>query len=678
MKIPKPHPKNSTVLPTNVEKIIDWAIAAQHSGNFSDAELAFRTILSNNRMHPDALHLLGVLTAQRRNFPEAEQLLKKAIRAAPLNFQAMFNYANVLLALDRQEDALAALNDTIVLAPNYAEAYLNRGAILLRRLQLVEALADFDRALVYAPQLSEAHANRGNVLQRLGRTHEARESYKTAISLAPTNAKHHYNLTTTSRRLGRYDEALSALDAVLVIDRNFPLAIGDRLSVKMHLCDWNSFEPEKTELIAEVKANAVLTNPFDFLAISSSADEQLTCAKKFVSSLPKVTKQNRLQYQAPNSRIHLAYLSGDFHNHATAHLMAGVFEVHNRSKFRVTAISFGPDQSGPVRDRLRESFDRFEDVRLRTDEEIADLIREIGVNILVDLKGYTEGCRPQIFAYRAAPIQVNYLGYPGTTGAPYMDYLLADKIVIPEDEQKFYSEKVVYLPDCYQANDTKRVISKKLQTRSEAGLPDHAFVFCAFNNTFKITPEIFDIWMRLLASVDNSVLWLIDRGQVVRENLSKEAIARGVSANRLVFAPQIQLDQHLARHQLADLFLDTLPYNAHTTASDALWAGLPVVTCLGTTFAGRVAGSLLSAIGLSELIAHSLNEYEILALKAATDHEWLASLKLKLRSNRDTFPLFDTRRFARNIEDAYEAMWETYCQQYPPASSAARTNKRIK
>jgi predicted O-linked N-acetylglucosamine transferase (SPINDLY family) len=352
----------------------------------------------------------------------------------------------------------------------------------------------------------------------------------------------------------------------------------------------------------------------------------------------------------------LAYLSADFHDHPTAYLMAELFERHDRNKFEILGISSGPDRRSEMRSRLIAAFDRFVDVRRVSDLEAARLLRDAEVDIAIDLKGFTQNCRPNILAHRPAPIQVNYLGYPGTLGAEYIDYILADEFVIPGDHQIHYSEKVVYLPGCYQVNDTKRKIAERTPARAEVGLPEQGFVFCCFNNSFKLTPRIFDIWMRLLSRIDNSVLWLLQGSATAESNLRREAQARDIDPSRLIFAPRMKLEKHLARHRLADLFLDTLPYNAHTTASDALWTGLPVVTCAGTTFAGRVAGSLLQAVGLPELVTTTLEDYEALALRMATDQGLLRESKEKLARNRLTAPLFDSERFRVHIETAYTTM----------------------
>jgi predicted O-linked N-acetylglucosamine transferase (SPINDLY family) len=371
-----------------------------------------------------------------------------------------------------------------------------------------------------------------------------------------------------------------------------------------------------------------------------------------------------------HDRIRIAYLSADFHDHAVMHLMAGLFEQHDRSQFDVVAVSFGPDPSTDTRARLKDAFERFIDVRHLRDDEIAKLLRDLETDIAIDLKGFTDDARTGIFAFRPAPIQVNYLGYPGTMGAPYIDYIIVDPIVVPHDQRLAYAEKIVYLPHCYQVNDAKRLIAERTPTRSEATLPETGFVFCSFNNNYKITPTMFDVWMRLLRDIDGSVLWLFEGNAAAPVNLRREAANRGVAPERLVFAPKVPLADHLARHRLADLFLDTQPWNAHTTASDALWAGLPLLTCIGTTFAGRVAASLLEAVGLPELVTRTLSEYQTLALQLAGEPSLLAGIKQRLSDNRHVFPLFNTDRSRRHIEAAYSEMYARHRRGEAPASFA--------
>jgi predicted O-linked N-acetylglucosamine transferase (SPINDLY family) len=348
--------------------------------------------------------------------------------------------------------------------------------------------------------------------------------------------------------------------------------------------------------------------------------------------------------------------------------MAGIFEHHDKERFETTAISFGPDDGSEIRARIKRGFEHFLDVRGMGDEAAAQLLLERDIDIAVDLKGFTENSRPGILARRPAPIQVNYLGFPGTMGAEYIDYIIADRVVVPEEQQRYYAEKVVYLPHSYQCNDASREIAGEPSSRAAVGLPEGCVVFCSFNNVYKITPQLFGIWMRLLKAVDGSVLWLLQSNDTAACNLRREAEARGVEAERLAFAASAPPAQHLARMRLADLFLDTLPCGAHTTASDALWSGLPVLTCQGEAFAGRVAASLLHAIGLPELVTDSLAEYESRTLELARDRSTLAALKAKLAAHRHTHPLFDMDLFTRNLESAYTRMWENHRAGRPPES----------
>jgi protein O-GlcNAc transferase len=650
------------------EAILDQAIAAHRSGNLPDAERAYTTILSGSRTHPVALHMLGLLHAQRGNFAEAEPLLRKAARVDSGNPHALFNYANVLRALDKTDDALDWLAKAIALSPNFADAHLNRGAILMARQELHEAIAEFDRAIAIAPS-SAGFANRASAFQQLGRLNEAHDSYQTAVGLAPSDPQNHFALSEVFTQMGRHDEAIGALERTVALNKAFPFALSKLVASRRKRADWRNFEREQAALDQAVQSG-VVADPFTFFHASSSPAHQLTCAKTFAAEVAPDRGAMRPKRPSPVSRLRVAYISADFRNHATSHLMAGLFEEHDRERFEVSAISYGPDDRSEMRKRLKAAFLRFEDVSHLTDDDVAKLIRQLDIEVLVDLGGFTAGARPKILARRAAPIQVNYLGFPGTMGASYIDYVMADRIVIPEGEQKYYAEKVIYLPGSYQVTDAKRPILANVPARSEVGLADDAIVYCAFNRTSKITPLLFDVWMRLLTKTPGSLLWLLDGGPVAAENLRREAVARGIAAERIVFAPLVPADEHLARHQLADLFLDTLPYNAHTAASDALWAGLPVLTCLGTAFAGRVAASLLHAVGLPELVTRSLDEYESLALRIAHDSGLRTALKSKLATHRSTWPLFDTVGMTRHIEKAFDEMWRRHCAGEAPASFA--------
>ncbi|WBL78440.1 tetratricopeptide repeat protein [Bradyrhizobium xenonodulans] len=647
---------------------LDQAIVAHRAGNLSDAERAYAVILKGSRTHPVALHMLGLLHAQRGQFADAEPLLKKAARVDPGNPNVLFNYANVLRALDKTDDALAWLAKTIALSPNFADAHLNRGAILMARQEFHGAIAEFDRAIAIAPS-SGAFANRGSALRQLGQLDEARGCYQRAVELGPSDPQYHFALSELLTQMGREDEAIGALERTVALTKAFPFALSKLVASRRTRADWRNFERDQAAL-DEAVDTGVPVDPFIFFHASSSPARQLTCAKTYVANIAPERGAAISPTPSPASRLRVAYLSADFRNHAMAHLMAGVFEAHDRERFEVSAISYGPDDRSQMRDRLKTAFERFEDVSDLTDEDVVELIRRLGIEVLVDLGGFTAGARPKILARRPAPIQVNYLGFPGTMGASYIDYIMADRIVIPEAEREYYAEKVIYLPDSYLPTDARRPLLPDGPTRSAVGLRDDAFVYCAFNRTIKITPVLFDVWMRLLAKTAGSVLWLLDGDPIANGNLRHEAVARGIAAERIVFAPQVPANEHLARHRLADLYLDTLPYNGHTAASDALWAGLPVLTCLGTAFVGRVAASLLKAVGLPELVTTSLDDYEGLALRIAHDPELQTALRSKLAAQRSTWPLFDTVGMARHIETAFNEMWRWHCAGEAPASFA--------
>ncbi|HWU25440.1 MAG TPA: hypothetical protein VN154_03475, partial [Rhizomicrobium sp.] len=431
-------------------------------------------------------------------------------------------------------------------------------------------------------------------------------------------------------------------------------------------CDWAGREAGLAELVRRIEDGEKATPPFPVLALIDSPDIQFKAAAIHARERADIARGAVVAPHRGHARIKLGYFSADFHDHATAVLMAELFERHDRARFELFAYSFGPDLHDSMRKRLVGAFDHFLDVRFLSDEAIAALARHHGIDIAIDLKGCTGDARPAIFARRTAPVQVNYLGYPGTLGASWYDYIIADTALIPVQDRVHYAEKIVALPDSYQPNDLQRPIAATPLSRTDLGLPEHAFVYCCFNNSYKITPAVFQRWMRILARVDRSVLWLLDENPLARENLRTSAKQLGISAERLVFAPRTPLSDHLARHRLADIFLDTLPYNAHTTASDALWAGLPVLTQMGHSFAGRVAASLLQAVGLPELITRSGEAYEAAAIALAHDPRELAALKQKLAANRKTAPLFDAARFACHIERAYAAMHVRSQSGLPP------------
>ncbi|MCW5592172.1 MAG: tetratricopeptide repeat protein [Burkholderiales bacterium] len=616
--------------------------------------------------HGLALHALGRL-------PEALAAFDRAIALRADLAGAHNNRGVVLRGLGRLPEALESHERAIALEPASAEAHNNRGAVLRGLRRPAQALESYARAIAIRPAFAQAHYNAGNAMGDLGRHAEALECCERAISADPGYVEAHVRRGIALRDLGRRLEALHSYERALALDPAFDWLEGLWLHEKMRMCDWSGLAGHVAHLAGRIERGERAAAPFAVLAMPVTQDVQGKAAQTWAQAMHPARELLPAGAPVPRGgRIRVGYFSADFQEHATSYLVAEILERHDRARFEVTAYSFGPDMQDAMRSRIAAAVERFVDVRDRSDEEVARLARGHGIDIAVDLKGFTEDARTGIFALRAAPIQVNYLGYPGTMAAPYIDYVVADATVVPEEHHAHYTESVVLMPDSYQANDSKRRISGREFTRAQMGLPESGFVFCSFNNNFKIGPGTFDAWMRILSRVEGSVLWLLEDNEWAAANLRAEAVRRGIDAARLVFARRMPLDEHLARHRLADLFLDTLPYNAHTTASDALWAGLPVLTCLGGTFAGRVAASLLRAVGLPELVVDTVQEYEALALALASDAERLAGLRRRLEANRGTAPLFDAARFAANLETAYQRMVERREAGLAPATFRVR------
>ncbi|HEU0096991.1 MAG TPA: tetratricopeptide repeat protein [Rhizomicrobium sp.] len=631
-----------------IQTLYDQAAAAQKSGNLAEAERLYREILANAAI-PEAMVNYANLLARLGRGGEALIQYDRALQARPDFFEAHFNRANLLLEMKRFEDAAAGFDRAVAARGDVPGAWNNRGTALRSLRRFSEALESYDRAVALAPGHVNALTNRAIALFDLRRLGEALAVADRALAAQPGFAEALYIKGNILRDMGRLPDALAAYEQA----HGQPHALNGTAQMALALCDW-----ERTAALAPRLKEATLTGgaviqPFVLLGYSDDAGLQRRCAENYVRRVAPA--QAPLSGGKPygHDKIRLAYLSADFHQHPTAQLMAELFERHDRNRFEVTAVAFGPDDGSAMRARLARAFDRFEDVRAMSDLDVARLLRAREIDIAVDLNGHTEGARPGIFAHRPAPVQVNYLVYPGTSGASYMTHILADRIVLPPEHQVFYSEKVAYLPDCYQANDATRMAGDA-PTRAQAGLPAEGFVFCCFNNGWKITAPVFDIWMRLLAQVDGSVLWLLDGPHAA--NLRAAAAAHSIDAARFVFAPKTDAAAHLARHRLADLFLDTLPYNAHTTASDALWADVPVITQIGKAFPGRVAASLLKAIDLPELVTANAGAYEALALDLAKNPTALKATREKLARGRTTAPLYDSAKFTREIEAAYTAM----------------------
>jgi predicted O-linked N-acetylglucosamine transferase (SPINDLY family) len=617
--------------------------------------------------YAEAHNSRGSVLVMMRRFDEALASYDRALKLKDDYAEAHYNRGVVLQEIGRPDEALSSFERAIDIKPHFADAHYNRGIALEHLGRLTSALQSYDCALKAKPDFAYAHNNRGNVLRRLGRNDEALQSYERALRIEPGLGQAHYNRGKLLQDLGRLDDALDSYERGMAVKPDIDWLPGAWLHAKLWLCRWNGVGASIVEVLSRVAQHARAAQPLTVVALTDDPrllrEASAIAAEEYDGAGRSLAP---IRNRSSSERIRLGYFSADYYNHATAHLAAGLFESHDRERFEVVAFSFGPDKNDAMRKRLAAGFDRFLDVRAKSDQEIVELSREMQIDIAIDLKGFTQDSRTRIFADRAAPIQINYLGYPGTMHANFMDYIMADRIVIPEDDREHYGEKVIYLPNSYQVNDRKREIADINLSRQELGLPSEGFVFCCFNGSYKITPAVFESWMRILKQSERSVLWLSAGTDTTNENLRMEARARGVDPHRLIFAPHLQPDQHLARYRAADLFLDTFPCNAHTTASDALWAGVPIVTRTGRSFASRVAASLLNAVGLPELVTATLQDYESMAVDLAGKPELIASLKDKLRDNRLTKPLFDTELSTKHIEDAYSKIYERYLSGFGP------------
>ena len=643
--------------PDYVDAFYNRGLAWHELRRFDEAVVSYDRTIALNPGFAEAYNNRGVALQELKRLDEALASYDKAVALKPDYADAFSNRGVLLLELKMPVEALASCDKAIALKPDYADAYNNRCLALQNLERFDEALASCDRALALKLGYAEAFYNRGNALQKLKRFDEAVASYDKAIALRPDYAHAFSNRGVALKELKRFDEALASYGKALALKPDNAHAFSGLAECVNATCDWQQRKQIADEVIAHVREKKSVISPFVLLAYSGDPALQLQCAKNYIENqIPLLPRPIWAGTAWAHDRPRIAYLSADFHASATAHLIAELFERHDRSRFEIVGISFGIDDHSQMRKRLIASFDRFYDVRGKSDEDVARFIHDLQIDIAVDLKGHTTDSRPAILAHRPAPIQASYLGYPGTMGAPFIDYIIADEIVAPFEHQPFFTECIVHLPGCYQVNDGKREIAKRTPARREVGLPETSFVFCCFNNNWKITPEVFDVWMRLLQAVEDSVLWLLRDNESAERNLRQEAQQRGIDPSRLIFAGRLPADEHLARHRLADLFLDTVPVNAHTTASDALWAGLPVITLLGEAFAGRVAASLLQAVGLPELVTQNIKDYEALALRLANDTASLKAYRTRLDANRLTYPLFDADHFRRGIEAAYLRM----------------------
>jgi protein O-GlcNAc transferase len=699
------------IKPDLVETYINMGIAYHQLADFDRAVSAYQKAIQLKPNSAEACYNLGNTFKEQGLLDEAVSCYRQATAFNPMLVEAFYNQANILESKARFDEAVACLKHCIQFKPDWAEAHSNLGNLSKQLGFIDDAIFYCQKAIQIKPELDEAHINLGNAFKDQGSFDNAIDCYRKALRINPANAEAYFNLGVTCAEAdhmadatghfqkatqlnpqfaeahnymgvvlaeqGRRDEAIDFFQKAIQINPDYAEAYIYLIHQLQHTCDWRllfRFAEELDLLVtrAKDKGRSIIEPPFICMARCSDPAMNLAaakaCSRKILQPLQKATPSFAFETRRQKKRkLTIGYLSSDFHDHATAHLMLSLFGRHDREKFKINCYSYGPDDHSTYRKQILNQSDQFIDIRKQSHIDAAKQICEDRVDILVDLKGHTRGARLGILACRPAPIQAHYLGYPGTTGADFIDYLITDRIVTPEDHAVYYSEKLVYLPHCYQVNDDQQEISTRDWTRKALDLPDKGFVFSSFNLPYKIDPDMFDSWMRILQQVPDSVLWLFDDNPHARRNLRREAANRGVAPDRLVFAQKIEKAEHLSRLKSADLALDTRIVNGHTTTSDSLWAGVPVIAIQGSHFASRVSSSLLHALGIPELVADCLEEYEKLAVRLASHSSELNDVRHKLNINRLESPLFDTARFVRNLERAYSEMWRIFLEGRAPA-----------
>ena len=668
--------------PTQSE--LDGLARDYNAGRFAEAAQTATTLAARYPKSFTVKNILGALLRELGRIQEAAAAFEEASELAPENPDPINNLGAVLIELERFSEAEKVLRRTLKLAPKLAEAHHNLGNALMGQRKVDAAISAYQRAVKLQPHVAENHLGLGNALRRQGKQSAAVACYQTALKVNPALVEGYYQMGMALSRLGQVKEAVQAFEKVRELDPShgdattnlanvlasekqseeairyyrdairIDAARARMLQQMRYICDWRSDEAQAS--IEELGVSGDAVPPFATLSLEDHPKRQMQRSVVYAEQTFK-DQASRVQARSrrPRDRIRVGYFGADFHNHATMYLMAGLLREHDKSRFEITVFSYGRWKEGAYRKEAKSNVSRFFDIADMSDADVVDLARRQKLDIAIDLKGYTAETRVDLFQHSLAPVQISFLGYPGTLGAPFMDYMIADPVVISPEQRGFYTEKVIYMPHCYQPNDNTRIIAEEIGTRGAHNLPEEAFVLCCFNSTYKISPAEFDIWMRVLKENDNCALWLLNSRDRAKSNLRDEAEARGVDAERIYFADRASHAEHLARHRHADLFIDTFNYNAHTTASDALWSGLPIVTKAGQQFAARVAASLLTAVGLPELVAHSEADYEALIVELVQDRDRLAQLRRKLAENRLRAPLFDTTLYTRQLEKGFEA-----------------------
>ena len=685
--------------------------------NYQKSEEIISKVIKLKPKQAEIYSLYALILFNLKKFDLAIKSWEEVIKLKPNHAEAYNNRGNILFLLEKNVAAIESYKKAIEIKSDYADAYNNLGNPLWKQKKITESIENYKKALEIQPNHPEAHNNLGMAFHKLKKNEDAIKSYDAAINFKPDYAEAHYNKANLLFEIEKIDECLQSYDTaikfkpnyaeayfnrgsvflaananvealenfkkVLEIKPDFEVLSGTLLYTKLKLCDWKNFDEDLENLKKEANDFIKKPNPYPLLFSYDSLKVQKLVAKKWSEKLckftlgenqsPNFSKSNKalnlISKKEKNKKIKIGYFSADFRKHAVGNLIVNLFELHDKSKFEIYCFYFGPDTNDDVYKRISNAAYKFINVRIKGEREIAQISRDFKIDIAVDLMGYTIKNRSKIFIEKCAPLQVSYLGYPGTTGANYIDYIIADKILIPRESQEYYSEKIIYLPNTFIVNDSTKKVSEKIFRKDELDLPNNSIVFCCFNQSYKILPKTFDIWMKILKRVKGSVLWLFKSNEVSCNNLKKEAYDRGVDHKRIIFANLLpSFQEHLARYKAADLFLDTSPYNAHSTCLDALKGGLPVLTIQGETYSSRVSSSFLNLLGLNELITKSLKEYEDKAVELANDLSKLKNIKYKIQTVKDTTPLFNTKLFTNNLEKAYFEIHKKFIEHKKPES----------
>ena len=655
------------------------AVALHRAGRLDEAEALYRRALEAQPRNAHALHLLGVILYQKGRAAEAVRLLLEAVALAPMRADFFNHLGMARKASGRLDEAIAAYRQSTALNPAYAEAHYNLGNALQEGQRFEDAVASYRRVLEIVPEHAETLNNLGNALTELGRDGAA-QCFERAVAANPRYPEALANLAATRVEAGDIADAIRRYEEAVEIDPLYAAAAAPLLHQYQFACAWDDYDalaPHVDSLTRRAVARGEMPAESPFQNVARAIDPALNLAVARLRSAD-IARRARLSgatfpmagRRRPRQRLTVGYLSNDMRNHPIAHLCVGMYGLHDRSKVRVHCYSTGLDDGSHWRRKVVADCDSFVDIRGRSAVEAARRIHDDEVDILVDLMGYTKGHNLGLCALRPAPVQVAWLGFPGTMGADFFDYATVDRIVVPPDQAAFHSETLAYVCHCYQINDNAEPVSDTRPTRAEQGLPETGTVFCSFNQSYKYDRVMFGAWMKILAEVPGSVLWLMKVNDLAQPNLTREAASHRIDPARLIFSASIPKPDHMARLALADLALDTRIYGGHTSSSDALRAGVPVVTLQGGHFASRVASSILAAVNLPELVTHRLDDYTALAIRLGRDGREIARLKAALAAGRATAPLFDTTGFVRGLEELYRQMWERYEKGQTPRTLA--------